>query len=183
VANAIPKLTTMSVPDGFVAARALLAEAGVALTFVREVNDTRVCAATWWISGERPAIGITERLRKPDVFWFNLLHEIGHIVLHPRRTSYLNLDADDRLTARPKVRPDAYATDMLLSGDANDQIAQARSHQDLVLIAARLGIGVPSIAGRHGRLTQKWNVAGRLRGKITDDDIQSLETAVKDAAA
>ncbi|MEY9964308.1 hypothetical protein ABIA33_002350 [Streptacidiphilus sp. MAP12-16] len=39
VAKAIPTMTTMSVPNGFVAARAALAGAGVALSFTREVPE------------------------------------------------------------------------------------------------------------------------------------------------
>jgi len=46
VARTLPAMTNLSVPDGFLAARAALAHAGVVLTFVREVPDTRVCAAT-----------------------------------------------------------------------------------------------------------------------------------------
>jgi HTH-type transcriptional regulator / antitoxin HigA len=44
--QSIPALTTMTVPGGFVAASAALAEAGVALTFVGEAPRTRACAAT-----------------------------------------------------------------------------------------------------------------------------------------
>jgi HTH-type transcriptional regulator/antitoxin HigA len=183
VARTIPRLTTMSVPNGFIAARAELADAGVALTFVREVDRTRACAATRWIAPDRPAIGITERHRKPDVFWFNLLHEIGHIILHPRRTSYLNLDTDERRTDPTETEADAFAADILFPGDTSDLISRARSHQELILIAARLGVGVATVAGRHGNLTGKWNVAGRLRGKITDDDVLTLETAVENATA
>ena len=82
-ARAIPAMTNLTIPDGFTAARAALAEAGVALTFVREVPGTRVCGATWWLAADRPVIGLTARGRKPDTFWFNLLHEVAHILLHP----------------------------------------------------------------------------------------------------
>lgn len=183
VAAAIPRLTTMNVADGFIAARAALADAGVALTFVRSVESTRVCAATWWIDADRPAIGITERHRKPDVFWFNLLHEVGHIVLHPRRSSYLNLDGTNHATDPAETEADDFASQLLFPGDTSSRIAAARSHRDLVLIAAQLGIGVPTIAGRHGKLTDKWQLAGQLRGKITDDDIAALEKAVDNPAA
>ena len=68
------------------------------ITFVREVERTRACAATWWMSADPAAIGITGRRRKPDIFWFNLLHEVEHIVLRPTRSSYLNFDNTQRLT-------------------------------------------------------------------------------------
>jgi HTH-type transcriptional regulator/antitoxin HigA len=181
VAKALPGLTQMSVPDGFIAARAALAEAGVAVTFVREIRGTRVCAATWWITGDRPAIGITARHRRPDVFWFNLLHEVGHVVLHPRRESYLDLlttDPDDPA----ENEANDFASGLLFPGEASDRIARARSRQELVLIAAELRIGVPSVAGRHCRLTDDWRTFNKLRGSLSDDDIEALETAVAEAA-
>jgi hypothetical protein len=35
---------------------------------------------------------------------------------------------------------------------------------------------VTIVAGHHGYATNKWNIGGTLRGKITDDDIDMLET-------
>jgi HTH-type transcriptional regulator / antitoxin HigA len=176
----IAAMTAMGVTNGFVAARAALAEAGVALTFIREVPDTRVFAATWWISPERPAIGITERHRKPDIFWWNLIHEVGHIVLHPRRMTFLNLD-DERSSHDPaEDEANAFAAETLFPGGSSDQIARVRSRQDLIIIASRLGIGVPSVAGRYGKLTGKWNIVSALRGSISDEDVAALEAAAED---
>ena len=175
-AKTLPRLTTMAVPDGFIAARAALAEAGVALSFVQEIPGTRVHAATWWISAERPAIGITARQKRPDCFWHSLLHEVGHVVLHPRRESYLDLEGAD--PDDPAEREaNEFASELLFPGDASDRIARARSQQDLIRIAAQLGIGVSSVAGRYGHLTENWRIIGRLRVTMTDDDIRLLEAA------
>jgi len=179
VAKSIPTMTTMTVANGFVAARAALAEAGVALTFVREVPDTRVCAATWWISGDRPAIGITERHRRTDTFWFNLLHEIGHIVRHPRRTSFLDLDGQDA-SEEAEAEADAFAVETLFPGESSNSIARATSHREMIIIAAQLGIGVPMVAGRHGNLTNQWKRVSRLREPISDDDVSALEAITAD---
>ncbi|MGQ4479357.1 ImmA/IrrE family metallo-endopeptidase [Streptomyces sp. SAS_276] len=182
VAKSIPTMTTMNVPDGFIAARAALAEAGVALTFVREVPGTRVCAATWWINGDRPAIGITERHRRHDTFWFNLLHEIGHIVRHPRRTSFLDLEGGNA-SDQAEAEANDFAAQTLFPGDSSDSIAQATTHREIIIIAARLGVGVPMVAGRYGNLTKQWKLVGRLRPSISDEEINALETIAQDAAA
>ena len=175
-AKALPKLTTMTVTNGFIAARAALAEAGVALTFVREIQGTRVCAATWWITGDRPAIGITARHKRPDNFWFNLMHEVGHVVLHLRRESYLDLEPID-LDDPAESEANDFASGLLFPGDASERIVRARSQQDLILIAAELGVGVPSVAGRYGNLTGDWRTFGRLRTTMSEDDIRALEAA------
>ncbi|MGV9385036.1 ImmA/IrrE family metallo-endopeptidase [Nonomuraea sp. NPDC003707] len=173
-ARAIRGMTNLTITDGFATARDALAEAGVVLTFVRQVPGTRVCGATWWLGADRPVIGLTERNRKPDIFWFTLLHEIGHIALHPRRTTFLDLEGnpDDA----PEQEANSFAGEMLFPGNARDLIARATTRQQLLLLSAKLGIGTAIVAGQHGHLTGRWAVGGSLRGTITDKDVNQLET-------
>lgn len=174
-ARAIPPMTTLTIPDGFTAARAALADAGVVLIFIPEIPGTRVCGATWWLGPERPVIGLTARSRKPDIFWFCLLHEVAHILLHPRRTTFLDLDTDKTVADPAEQEADAFAEQTLLPEQARTQIARARTREQLLLLAASLGIGVTIIAGHHGHATNNWKTGASLRGKITDNDIDSLE--------
>ncbi len=174
-ARTIPAMTNLTIPDGFTAARAALAEAGVVLTFVREVPETRVCGATWWLAADQPVIGLTARGRKPDSFWFNLLHEIAHILLHPRRTTFLDLDIEKTVTEPAEEQANDFAERTLLPDDARTRIARATTREQLLLLAAGLGIGVTIVAGHHGYATGNWHVGGSLRGKITDTDIDTLE--------
>jgi HTH-type transcriptional regulator/antitoxin HigA len=180
VAKTLPAMTNLSVTDGFLAARAALAQAGVVLTFVREVPNTRMNAATWWLDAEKPVIGMTERHRKPDIFWFNLAHELGHVVKHQRRTTFLDIDSEKADDDPAEKEANQFAVDTLFPADADRLISSARSRQDLVLLAARLGIGVTVVAGCYAKLTANWKVASPLRGKITDADISKLERLAAD---
>ena len=176
VAREIPGMTSLpSIPDGFTAAKAALADAGVILTFVRQVPGTRVGGATWWLSAERPVVGLTERNRKSDIFWFNLLHEIAHILLHPKRMTFLDLESDKSLGDAAEQEADRFAEQSLLSDGARAEIARATTREQLLILAARLGVSVSIIAGQHGHLTDKWYVGGKLRETLTDDDIDALE--------
>lgn len=170
----IPSFTTMPFTVGFEAAQAALADAGVALVFVKQVPETRVCAATWWLNDE-PAIGITERHRKPDIFWFSLLHEVGHLLYHPRRTTFLDLEGERSEPNEAEEEANEYAESVLFPGDAQTRIAQATTRQELLFLAAELNLGLPVVAGQHGHLTNDWHVGGKLRSKITDGDIRELE--------
>lgn len=175
VARNIPAMTNLAIPDGFMAARAALAEAGVVLTFVRQIPDTRVCAATWWLGADRPVIGMTERHRKPDIFWFSLVHEIGHLLLHPKRKTFLDLEGEKGVDDAAEQEADGFAAATLLPDGADARIIQATTREELILLATRLGVGVTVVAGRHGHLTNRWNVGGSLRGKITNADLDALE--------
>jgi HTH-type transcriptional regulator/antitoxin HigA len=175
VARTLPAMTHLGVVNGFLAARAALAEAGVTLTFVREVPGTRVCGATWWLDKDRPVIGVTERHRKADIFWFNVAHEMGHIALHPSRTTFLDLDAEKRQKDPAEREADDFAEKTLIPQGAEAQIRQAGTRQELALLAARLGVGAAIVAGRHGHLTGNWTVGAQLRSRIEDKDIEALE--------
>lgn len=174
-ARELPALTTLTVPDGFIAARSLLADAGVALTFVPEVPGTRVWGATWWLAADRPVIGLTARGRKPDLFWFALLHETAHIILHPRRMTFLDIEGEKHGADDAEEEANAFAQATLFSSEVRASIAGAKSREQLLLLAARLGLGVSIVAGHHGHATGNWAFGGSLRGKITDEDIKHLE--------
>jgi HTH-type transcriptional regulator/antitoxin HigA len=179
VARTIPAMTNHTVPHGFAVARSALAEAGVILTFVREVLSTRVSAVTWWQGPERPVIGLTERYRKPDIFWFNLLHEIGHVLLHPRRSTFLDLELEKRAGDGVERAAHDFAESTLLSEEARARIAAAATREDLLRLATRFGLGVSIVAGQYGHATKKWPLVSSLRGTISDDDICELERISK----
>ncbi|GAB3047174.1 hypothetical protein GCM10027053_01240 [Intrasporangium mesophilum] len=177
-ATKIPRYTTMPFTAGFEAAQTALAEAGVALIFVRQVADTRVCAATWWVD-DTPVIGITERGRRTDGFWFSILHEIGHILFHARRTTFLDLETDKHESTHTADLAEAeasrYAEDTLIPDSARVRIATAKTKQDLLLLAAELNVSAAIVAGQHGHITQNWRTGGSLRTRFTEDDIARLE--------
>ena len=175
IARTIPAMTNHTVPHGFAVAREALVEAGVVLTFARQVPGTRVCGATWWLGAERPVIGLTERQRKPDIFWFNLLHEIGHILLHPRRTTFLDLDTEQKSGDPAESEADAFAAATLLPEDARAAVIAATTRNELLRLATRLGVSAAIVAGCHGKATGRWYIGASLRGTITDDDIHELE--------
>ena len=176
IAREIPGMTSLpSIADGFTAARAALADAGVVLTFVRQVPGTRVGGATWWLSADRPVIGLTERNRKSDIFWFNLLHEIGHVLLHPKRVTFLDLESDRSLADPAEQEADRFAEQSILSDAARAEIAKAATREQLLILSARLGVNVSIVAGHHGYMTNKWYVGGKLRGTLTEEDIDALE--------
>ena len=101
-------------------------------------------------------------------------------MLHPRRKTYLDLEQDKgaaSLEADPaEQEADEFAESVLLPPGAAQLIRAATTRQDLTLLAAKLGIGGPIIAGQHGYLTNNWPVGAPLRGKITDDQIDELES-------
>lgn len=96
----------------------LLAERGVALVIVPNLPGVPVNGATRWIGG-KAVLQLSLRYRWQDIFWFSLLHELGHLLLHGRRERFIDLVSDgrgpkedeaNRFAADHLIPPRAYAT-------------------------------------------------------------------------
>ena len=69
-------------PNGPVLAREILAQHGVGLEYVSHMPRTHLDGAALRLPDGRPVIGLTLRYDRIDNFWFTLLHELSHVVLH-----------------------------------------------------------------------------------------------------
>jgi HTH-type transcriptional regulator / antitoxin HigA len=69
--------------DGPVHARVLLAQHGIILVTEPQIVGMKIDGAAFLVD-EIPVIGMTLRLDTIDNFWFTLLHEVAHVILHYR---------------------------------------------------------------------------------------------------
>jgi HTH-type transcriptional regulator / antitoxin HigA len=69
--------------DGPARARSLLEERGIILIVEPQIVGMNVDGAAFLVD-ETPVIGLTLRHDRLDNFWFTLLHEIAHVLLHYR---------------------------------------------------------------------------------------------------
>lgn len=86
--SAIEKLKSLlSAPEEARKVPAILAEAGVRLVFVEAIAGSKIDGACFWLSEDKPVIGMTLRFDRIDNFWFVLRHEIEHILQEDGKTS------------------------------------------------------------------------------------------------
>jgi HTH-type transcriptional regulator/antitoxin HigA len=78
--NAIPELRLcMGYTDEIRNVSTILAKAGVRLVIVEHLPGSKMDGACFWIDGA-PVIALSLRFDRVDNFWFNLFHEIDHIL-------------------------------------------------------------------------------------------------------
>lgn len=155
--RSVAHLTTADLTSGFREAQRLLLSAGVALVFVPEIPATRINGVSRWIAGH-PTIALTSRYKFLDVFWFTLLHEMGHVLLHPKRATYVDYDnqkANDDDDSQ-EAAANAFAEEALLPRAYRAQVRGATSPDAIVAIARVIGVAPGSLAGQYGHLTNKW---------------------------
>jgi HTH-type transcriptional regulator/antitoxin HigA len=162
----LPFLTTLPIGEAFAILQERCAEVGVAVVFCPGIDGTRTSAAVRWLGPERPVIALTERGKHEDSLWFSFFHESGHVVLHPRRKSVIDLEgADDEDGAETDANN--FARKMLLRG-RRKELAGLDSREAIEAFAEDLGIdpGVAAAIRAYDLGSDAWRLAARLRKKL-----------------
>jgi HTH-type transcriptional regulator/antitoxin HigA len=82
--------TQMEMADALPNVQQLAAEAGVAVVFAAEVSGCRASGAAWWEGPDKAVVLLSNRGKREDRLWFSLFHELGHVLLHARRDTFLD---------------------------------------------------------------------------------------------
>jgi len=111
--DALQELRALSVDEQDTsddAAVSLLRETGVVLCHVPAVPGLDTKAATLWIHGH-PVIQLAENHEPDRQGWFDLFHEIGHVLHHSPNNLYVK-----GIHGREEAEADAFASKMLGAG-------------------------------------------------------------------
>lgn len=124
-----------------------------------------------------PVIGLTLRHDRIDSFWFTLLHELSHIVLHFKnlletRITFVD-DMEIRSGDEQEREADALARDSLIPPDILGQVVWGplTTYDDLVALAVRARVHLSVVAGRWQRDHQNYKKFSRL---IERNSIRSM---------
>ncbi len=93
--KAIQILTTDTQRDFISEMTNLCASSGVTFVIVPELKATHLSGAARWLSPEKAMIALSLRYKKNDQFWFSFFHEAAHILLHGKKTTFLDAKGND----------------------------------------------------------------------------------------
>jgi HTH-type transcriptional regulator/antitoxin HigA len=154
-------------PKSPVLAVEYLRKAGITLVVEPHLPQTYLDGAALMLSPRRAVIGMTLRYDRLDNFWFVLLHEVAHLVLHSEELAnkafYDDLDvAGDAL----ETQADEFAAEALLP----DQVWETslarylRTVETVNELAHQIGISAAIIAGRIRKESENYIALSELVG-------------------
>jgi HTH-type transcriptional regulator / antitoxin HigA len=110
----IRQLTTETFQTFFPKIVHLCAAAGVAFVIVKPLPGTALSGISRWLSPRKALIQQSMRHLANDHFWFTFFHEAAHLLLHSRKTVFL--DGTGYGSAEPKEEEEAnaWATNFLI---------------------------------------------------------------------
>jgi len=90
------------IEDGLVS---LCAEAGVAVALVPKLPKTGLRGAAYWATKDKAVIVLSDRGAYEERFWFAFFHEAAHILLHSKKSIFI--DRDDNGTEDRDIEKEA----------------------------------------------------------------------------
>lgn len=185
---AVPQLRALTRLDPAAALPELqstMAELGVAVAFVAEFDKCHASGATWWASSSKAVILLSNRGKREDRFWFSFFHEVGHVLLHAKRDTFLDQshtdgDADDSppwaesapasaliddgsRDSKVEQEADTFASEALIPLEFRPLIAQLATETAVIELAARIGVSAGVVAGRYQFETSNYRKYNPLR--------------------
>ncbi len=134
-----------------------LAGVGVRTVFLEQIKGTKIDGAAFWMD-EGPVVAISLRYDRIDSFWFTLLHELAHIVLHNNRSvldvDIVRNDSDEEDDPKPPIEREADNQAHIWSvpqQQLNQFIAETQpyySHAKITSFAREIGVHPGLVVGQ-----------------------------------
>lgn len=152
----------------------ILNACGVSLVYTPHFPGIGVSGAIRWISNN-PLIQLSIYNAWADIFWFNLYHEIGHLLLHGKKDKFIEFDDRDLVADKDKEdEADRFASDELIPEKKYAEFTKfTLTIQGIIELANSLGIHPGIVAGRlcHDKKVN-WNRVSSLRTRLKFADKQ-----------
>jgi hypothetical protein len=141
------QLTNEPAPEVFVPQMTeLCASAGVAVVLEPAPHGCPVNGAVRWLTPETALLMLSLRYKTNDQLWFPFFHEAGHLLLHGKRLTFLEIEGE--LGDEDEAEADAFARDFLIPPARARQLVGMRAEAAVVQCASEIGIAPGIIVGR-----------------------------------
>jgi len=136
----------------------ICAACGVAVVWVPELKNTSISGCARWLTDRKALIGLTLRYKTDDQLWFTFFHEIGHILLHKGKRSFVIDNAAEDLSDRiidPEMQQyeaeaDRFSSETLVPPNALEEFVRRKSltSESIHEFAEQIDVGPGVVVGR-----------------------------------
>ncbi len=154
--------------------RALCAEVGVAIVFLKAPAGCRASGATRFLSSTKAMIVLSFRYLSNDQFWFSFFHEIGHLLLHGIEATFVDGEAAD-LTDR-EAEANAFSEGVLIPRERQDELLKLPCRaKDVTRFAVSIGVSPGIVVGQmqHRGLIGPYQLNG-LKRRYGWDEVRAV---------
>ena len=149
--EAIIRLTRRRDPNDFLPKlQNLLAKVGVALVVLRTLPGCPASGAARFMSADRAMIVVSGRFLADDQFWFTVIHEIGHLLLHGSQNIILDDPYSyDKVETKEEQEANQFAAGVLFPAGVRTQVPPGvLTHRDVISLSSAVGVSPGIIVGQ-----------------------------------
>jgi addiction module HigA family antidote len=151
----------------------LCSESGVVLVFVSELSKTHICGAAEWLNNAKALIVMSLRYKTNDHFWFCFFHEAAHILLHGKKSTFIDMSLQDS-EEKEKEANDFSCNLLITPAEYKRFLAKNKFYEsDIIAFANNQNIAPGIIVGMlqhdrkipfnfHNTLKEKYTLTGSL---------------------
>jgi len=149
--EAVRALTWNKDPSDFLPKlRNLLASAGVTLVVLRALPGCPASGAALFLSPDHAMIAVSGRFLADDQFWFTVMHEIAHLLLH--EPSHAILDdpySPDETGSVEEQEANRFAAETLFPASLRARVpVRTLTHRDVISLALTAGVSPGIVVGQ-----------------------------------
>lgn len=153
----------------------MLADRGVILVYVYALPGMNADGAVFHLSTGHPVVAMSLRFPRLDYFWFTLLHELAHLVLHNdqlKETLFFDVEVAEEKD-RIERSANRLAKDSIVDRESWRNCAPKYDYSDRVMSAYAAEQGVhPSIIA--GLLRKEFGNYTRYNSIINEHDVRAI---------
>lgn len=143
----ILKLSKIRQPNRFLPRlKAMASEAGVAIGALRAPKGCKASGASRLVNPEKAMVLLSFRHLSDDHFWFTVLHEFGHLLLHDANTF---VDADDTYLDDCEREANEFASSCIIPASRWEEFSNLQYDRNSILrFSVSLGIAPGLVVGQ-----------------------------------
>ena len=145
------------------------AQAGVAFVVVRPLSNVALSGISRWRRANRPLVQQTLRHLSNDHFWFTFFHECAHLLLHSRKSVFIDGQGIGNATQREEQEANEWATNFLIPQNAMTRFITRFSYRDseVTEFAREQGVAPGIVVGQlQHRKVLKFSQLNHLRERL-----------------
>ncbi len=150
--KAVHKIRTLTVLDPqecMPLMQQLCWEAGVVFVLVPTIPKAHVSGMARWLNPHKAMIQLSLYGKTNDRFWFTFFHEAAHILLHDKKSIFLDeFEGGEKLESEQESEADRWAREFLIPSEYDADLPKLKSQESVSEFAELLGIHPAVIVGR-----------------------------------
>lgn len=147
----------------------ILLQRGIVLIYERSLPGMKSDGAVFSLSEARPVIALSLRYPRLDIFWFTLMHELAHVVLHYDKLNVPILENIDEVRDDlVEQEADRLASNSLISRSywRSCRAKYSLSEQSVYEASEELGIHPAIIAGRLQKELNRHDIFSKIVNEV-----------------